>query len=113
MREIKFRGTSMGGNYVYGYLTKKIIRNSGRLSWAIATGDCKAGQTIPVVEASVAQLLAVDANGKEVYEGDKVTVRYIIDDETGEFIDVKRPNWHCATFRDYADIVDGIVIKEE
>ena len=31
MREIKFRGKSMGGHWCYGLLTKKKIRNSGRL----------------------------------------------------------------------------------
>ena len=38
-REIKFRGKSMGNHWVYGLLTKKKIRNSGRIDFAIATDD--------------------------------------------------------------------------
>ncbi|MBR2733023.1 MAG: hypothetical protein IKO74_02295 [Selenomonadaceae bacterium] len=73
MRTIKFRGRAMNGDFVYGLLTKKKIRSSGEIRYAIATGNCTAGETIPVNENSIAQLVGYDANGKEIYEGDKVT----------------------------------------
>ena len=50
MREIKFRGKSMGGHWYYGLLTKKKIRNSGEMMYAIAQGD-----TVPVMEKSVGE----------------------------------------------------------
>lgn len=70
MRTIKFRGRAINGDFVYGFLTKKKIRSSGEIRYAIATGNCTAGETIPVNENSIAQLVGVDANGNEVYEGD-------------------------------------------
>ena len=72
-RPIKFRGRAMNGDFVYGLLTKKKIRSSGEIRYAIAAGNCTAGETIPVNENSIAQLVGYDANGKEIYEGDKVT----------------------------------------
>ena len=33
MRPIKFRGESMGSDFVYGLLSQKVIRHSGRISW--------------------------------------------------------------------------------
>ena len=76
MRTIKFRGRDMNGHFVYGLLTKKKIRSSGEIRWAIATGNCTAGETVPVNENSIAQLVGIDANGDEVYEGDKVISEY-------------------------------------
>ena len=67
---IKFRGKDMNGHYVYGLLTKKKIRNGGKLSYAIANGNFTAGETIPVDENSIAQLVGYDAEGNEIYEGD-------------------------------------------
>ena len=75
MRTIKFRARDMNGHYVYGLLTKKKIRSSGEIRWAIATGNCSSA--VPVNESSIAQLVGFDADGKEIYEGD------IIIDERG------------------------------
>lgn len=54
MRTIKFRGRDMNGHFVYGLLTKKKIRSSGEIRWAIATGNCTAGETVPINENSIA-----------------------------------------------------------
>ena len=69
MRTIKFRGRAMNGDFVYGLLTKKKIRSSGEIHWAIVTGNCTAGETIPINENSIAQLGGYDKDGKEIYEG--------------------------------------------
>ncbi len=69
-RPIKFRGRAMNGDFVYGLLTKKKIRSSGEIRWAIATGNCTAGETVPVNENSIAQLVGYDSADNEVYEGD-------------------------------------------
>ena len=76
MRTIKFRGRDMNGHFVYGLLTKKKIRSSGEIRWAIATGNCTAGETVPVNENSIAQLVGYDVQSAEVYEGDKVISEY-------------------------------------
>lgn len=51
--KIKFRGKDINGNYEYGLLTKKKIRSSGELRFAIATGNCSMAETVPVVEPEV------------------------------------------------------------
>ena len=71
-RTIKFRARDINGRYVFGLLTKKKIRSSGEIRWAIATGNCSAAETIPVNENSIAQLVGLDSAGKEVYEGDTI-----------------------------------------
>ena len=71
-RPIKFRGRDINGHFVFGLLTKKKIRSSGEIRWAIAIGNCSAAETIPVNENSIAQLVGVDSAGNEVYEGDIV-----------------------------------------
>ena len=73
---IKFRGKDINGHYVYGLLTKKKNRNSGKLSYAIASGNFTQGETIPVDEKSVSQLVGYDKNGKELYAGDPVADQY-------------------------------------
>lgn len=73
---VKFRGKDINGHYVYGLLTKKKIRNSGKLSYAIASGNFTQGETIPVDEKSVSQLVGYDKNGKELYYGDPVADEY-------------------------------------
>lgn len=70
MRPIKFRGRDMNGHFVYGLLTKKRIRSSGEIRWAIATGNCSLAETVPVNENSIAQLVGLDCDGREVYDDD-------------------------------------------
>ena len=70
-REIKFRGRDMSGHWVYGLLTKKKIRNSNKLQYAIATEDCSMGNTIPIIENTVGEFTGFkDIDGKEIFEGD-------------------------------------------
>lgn len=45
---IKYRGYDINDNPVDGLLTKKKIRNSGKISWAIATGNCSLAETVPI-----------------------------------------------------------------
>lgn len=71
MRPIKFRGRDMTGHFVFGLLTKKRIRSSGKISWAIATGT-RQSEVVPVNEDSIAQLVGFDCDGREVYEGDAI-----------------------------------------
>ena len=72
MRTIKFRARDINGRFVYGLLTKKKIRSSGEFRYAIATGNCTAGETVPITEKSIAQLVGFDSAGNEVYEGDLI-----------------------------------------
>ena len=109
MRQIKFRGSDMNGHYVYGLLTKKKIRNGGRLSWAIATGNCSLGETIPVSD-SFQQLIAIDKNNREVYENDKVIRIADIDDED---FDIEKSFPMYATFDDYTAINNGEIVLVE
>lgn len=70
-REIKFRGKSMISRWIYGLLTKKKFRNSGRISYAIAKDDCSLGNTIPVTEESIGEFTGFkDIDDKEIFEGD-------------------------------------------
>lgn len=71
-RPIKFRGRDINGRFVYGLLTKKKIRSSGEICWAIAVGNCSAAETVPVTEKSIAQLIGLDSAGNEIYEGDLI-----------------------------------------
>ena len=90
-RQIKFRGRDAYGKYRYGDLWR---RNDGTLI-------CDGGVWHRVDPNSVAQLIATDRNGYEVYEGDPI----IYVDGFG------RP----ATFRQYGAIVDGdatLIIEE-
>ena len=72
MKTYKFRGEDICGHKVCGLLTKKRNRNNGELQWAIVDGNFTAGETIPVIENSIAQFVGYDATGNEVYEGDIV-----------------------------------------
>ena len=73
-RPIKFRGRDMTGHFFYGLLTRKKIRSSGEVVFAIALSE-KQSETIPVNENSIAQLVGFDADGNEVYEGDELVLQ--------------------------------------
>ena len=103
MREIKFRGHDINGNYVYGLLTKKKIRSNGTIRYAIARGNCSLAETVPIGD-EFAQLIGVDKNGREVYEGDKV-IRI-----AGVDFDPEKTFPMYATFEDYAAIRDGEIV---
>ena len=91
MRKIKFRGRRSNGIEVTGGIVLK------RSHPMIAVTHCL---MFPVESGTVAQLIGVDKEGKEIYEGDKVITSSVI---------------HKATFADYADILRGecILIQKE
>ncbi|MBQ3434217.1 MAG: hypothetical protein IJK33_02510 [Clostridia bacterium] len=89
MRKIKFRGVdSYNGKTVYGYYAP---------SGSIPMIDVGKG-LVEIVPGSLAQLIGLDANKKEVYEGDKVQRL-----ETGAVF--------RANFSDYDGILDGEIVK--
>lgn len=87
MRKIKFRGKRPNGEYVYGDLLRQ------RSQWLIYDGAYN-----QVAPETVSQLIAEDANNREVYERDAL---YYL----GSSI------MKSATFRDYSAIADGLAVK--
>ena len=70
---VKFRAKGLWGDtYEYGLLTKKKIRSSGEIMFAIAKGNCSLAETVPVKADTIAQLVGYDADGNEIYEGDEL-----------------------------------------
>ena len=104
MREIKFRGIdALTGKYVYGYYNS-FLGNEDLPMIAIKAGG------VAVMPDSVAQLIGVDVNGKEVYEGDMVVRIREWDDDAGGYVNVARFPMK-ATFDDYSAIANEEVIK--
>ena len=96
MRQIKFRGVTCKSRFykegivVYGSSLSYFM---GKDKPQIADDTEHGWESIPVKPESISQLIAVDKNGNEVYEGDWVISRF---------------GSKClATFRHYGEILDG------
>ena len=116
MRTIKFRGRVpmsdkvYGGKVVYGCV---VIYKSGLYThWIYPNeGECN----YPVEPESVAQYIATDVNGKEIYEGDPISNTFDWGWDKPEQFDLFEQRTvvlnnkfhHKATFADYEDILEG------
>ena len=75
-RPIKFRGRTCGNVMVYGDL-RHMVETEGIGCLVASTRHYVTVDDIEVTPESVAQLVGYDANGNEVYEGDKVVSEYV------------------------------------
>lgn len=101
MRKIKFRGRDIEtGRTVYGGY------KVGRCGEPIIITNFTAAYE--VTPESVAQLIGIDAHGREVYEGDKV-IRIAGDED----FNPEKAYPMAASFEDYAAIRDGEIVLVE
>lgn len=117
MRKIKFRGVLDGtyatadrilaeGTTVYGYyyeLKGDSYISEHRLPHETSDGRRTAEYLsggLRVKPETVAQLIAIDRNGNEVYEGDAVKSPYTPDEMAFK-----------ATFFDYGALLDGVIVR--
>lgn len=104
MRQIKFRGLTLEGKFIYGD-----YRCIGIHPHIYKRGQCYYEErAVEVKPESVAQLIGIDANGREVYEGD--TVIRIAGDED---FNPEKTYPMAAAFDDYAAIRDEEIILVE
>ena len=75
----QYQGSDINGNYVQGFLTKKKIRSSGKITWAIAKGNCSLAETIPISD-DFKLILGIDENHNFICEGDIVDFDSINDE---------------------------------
>lgn len=68
MRKIKFRGKCANGEFVFGSYCCEVYCDIAKLHVIID----ERGEEFSIDLNSVAQLVGYDANGNEVYEGDKL-----------------------------------------
>lgn len=106
MRQIKFRGRYVGDYVIDEYIPEGTMLYGGYVEIGgkpyIIPEDDTATQVTP---ESVAQLIGVDAHGREVYEGDKV-IRVAGDED----FNPEKAYPMAATFEDYAAIRDEEII---
>lgn len=103
MRQIKFRGETLGGRIVYGFFCCTEVEDVTLPCIIVEEGDYR-----QVKPESVAQLIGIDANGREVYEGD--TVIRIAGDED---FNPEKTYPMAAAFDDYAAIRDEEIVLVE
>lgn len=110
MRKIKFRGRDIkSGEMVYGDYCTPLSCEYPHIR------AHKQHKYIEVAPDSVKQLIAVDVNGKEVYEGDPISDtfdwRWDSPEQLGLFeqsaVVLNNKFHHKATFADYEDILEG------
>lgn len=104
MRQIKFRGLTLEGKFIYGD-----YRHIGFRPHIYKREQCYYEErAVEVAPESVAQLIGIDANGREVYEGDKV-IRIAGDED----FNPEKAYPMAATFEDFAAIRDEEIILVE
>lgn len=103
MRQIKFRGETLGGRIVYGFFCCTEVEDVTLPCIIVEEGDYR-----QVKPESVAQLIGIDANGREVYEGDKV-IRIAGDED----FNPEKTFPMAAAFDDYAAIRDEEIVLVE
>ena len=75
MRKIKFRGLTLEGKFIYGD-----YRHIGFCPHIYKREQCYYEErAVEVAPESVAQLVGIDSNGKEVYEGDVIVDQHGIE----------------------------------
>jgi len=88
MKEIKFRGRDLSGKYRFGFYAE-----SGDVPYIIE--NCTWHEVEP---ESVAQLAGYDANGKEIYDDDTITVTWEEKNIVKDYV---------VSFRSFAYAKDG------
>ena len=109
MRQIKFRGRYVGDYVMDEYIAEGTMLYGGYVEiegkpYIIPKDDT----AIQVTPESVAQLIGIDANGREVYEGDKV-IRIAGDED----FNPEKAYPMAAAFDDYAAIRDEEIVLVE
>ena len=111
MWQIKFRGrTQVTDEFVYGTYYYEHFKDTVLEIHAIIS---EYGEEWRVKPESVAQLIGIDANGREVYEGDlviRVAPSPDWDEYTQRTFDTAKAFPMAATFEDYRAIRDEEII---
>ena len=113
MRTIKFRG-----RYVKDYIGNEYVAEGEMIYGGYVELNGKPhiiphDMALQVQPGSVAQLIGIDANGREVYEGDTVIRIVPNPDWDDEDFEPEKTFPMAATFDDYSAIRDEEIILEE
>ena len=81
MEKIKFRGMTEDGKYIFSNSIQFDVDSKGRKFCRLKD---EFGNWLYVAPDSVAQFVGYDADGKEIYEGDKICLK-----DDGNFSDVE------------------------